>query len=209
KSADGRHEVLGGIASPGNSPFAITVGALNTWQTTARSDDAVTTYSSRGPTKYDLAVKPDVVAPGNKIVSLEANGSYLSINYSALHVAGGGRNGYMRMSGTSMAAPMVSGAIALMLQGNSSLTGSQLKLALQSGASYLPDDGLMAGGAGSVDFWVTRQTLVNGSSLLGLVTGLLGAPSGASFWDAGTMTQRIYDGTGIRLLSLVDFLAAL
>ena len=118
KTADGR-TVLGGIASPGNSPFAITVGALNTWQTTGRSDDSVTTYSSRGPTRYDLAVKPDVVAPGNKIVSLEAAGSYLSTNYSALHVAGSGTNAYARMSGTSMATPMVSGAVALLLQGKS------------------------------------------------------------------------------------------
>src|SRR5262249_8962435 len=44
--------ILGGITSPGNSPFAITVGALNTWGTTSRSDDTVATYSSRGPTKY-------------------------------------------------------------------------------------------------------------------------------------------------------------
>ena len=77
KTADGR-TVLGGIASPGNSPFALTVGAVNTWQTPGRSDDSVTTYSSRGPTRFEQAVKPDVVAPGNKIVSLEASQSYLS-----------------------------------------------------------------------------------------------------------------------------------
>ena len=157
KSADGQHQVLGGIASPGNSPFAITVGALNTWQTTSRSDDSVTTYSSRGPTKYEFAVKPDIVAPGNKVVSLEANNSFLSNNFSALHVAGGGTNSYMRMSGTSMAAPMVSGAVALLLQGNPSLNPYQIKLALQTGATYLTNDGLMAGGAGSVNFWVSRQ----------------------------------------------------
>ena len=48
----------------------------------------MTTYSSRGPTRFDLAVKPDVVAPGNKIVSLEATGSYLQRNYSQFHMAG-------------------------------------------------------------------------------------------------------------------------
>ena len=47
KTATGQ-TVLGSIASPGNSPFALTVGALNTWQTPGRSDDSVTTYSSRG-----------------------------------------------------------------------------------------------------------------------------------------------------------------
>jgi serine protease AprX len=206
KTADGQHEILGGIASPGNSPYAITVGALNTWQTTSRTDDSVTTYSSRGPTKYDLAVKPDVVAPGNKIVSLEASNSYLSTNFSALHVAGWGTNAYMRMSGTSMAAPMVSGAVALLLQGSPYLSPYQVKLALQTGSTYLPDDGLMAGGAGSVNFWVSRQ--ITGSNalttLLNGLLGVLGGPSGAAFWDSGTMTNRLYGGVGLRLLSSSD-----
>src|SRR4051812_23541671 len=51
--------ILGGIMVPGNSPLAITVGAVNTWGTVKRSDDTIATYSSRGPTQYDLAVKPD------------------------------------------------------------------------------------------------------------------------------------------------------
>ena len=208
KTADGR-TVLGGIASPGNSPFALTVGAVNTWQTPGRSDDSVTTYSSRGPTRFEQAVKPDVVAPGNKIVSLEASQSYLSKNFSALHIAGSGTNAYMRLSGTSMATPMVSGAVALLLQASPSLTPAQVKLALQSGATYLPEDGLMAGGAGSVNFWTSRQ--VAGSGGLGIVQGLLGAlggPTGASFWDTGTLTTRLYQGQGLRLLNLVDSLAA-
>ena len=87
KTADGT-PILGGITSPGNSPDAITVGALNTWQTVPRDDDSLTTYSSRGPTRYDLAVKPDVLAPGNKIVSLEADDSYLATTYAFLHRAG-------------------------------------------------------------------------------------------------------------------------
>ena len=47
------NEVLGGITVPGNSPFAITVGAINTKQMAWRSDDEVTTYSSRGVTRFD------------------------------------------------------------------------------------------------------------------------------------------------------------
>ena len=83
--------VLGGITSPGNSPYAITVGAIDTAGTVTRSDDTVAAYSSKGPTRYDLAVKPDVVAPGTRIVSLEAQGSYLSRNYPSWHIAGTAR----------------------------------------------------------------------------------------------------------------------
>src|SRR5207244_2519905 len=142
KSADGR-TVLGSISSPGNSPAALTVGALNTWGTVSRGDDTVTTYSSRGPTRFDNIVKPDLAAPGNKIISLQAAGSYLAATYPFLHKAGTGNNSYMQLSGTSMAAPMVSGAVALLLQGTPSMSASQVKLALQSGATYVTSGGLM------------------------------------------------------------------
>src|SRR5687768_6475647 len=94
KAADGS-PILGGITSPGNSPHAITVGAMNTKGTVTRSDDIMTTYSSRGPTKFEHAVKPDIVAPGNKVVSLETPGSYLQRNYPQFHMAGRGTNAYM------------------------------------------------------------------------------------------------------------------
>jgi len=205
KAANGT-PILGGISSPGNSPWAITVGALNTFGTNGRSDDAVTTYSSRGPTRYDLSAKPDVVAPGNKIVSLQASNSYLASNYSFLHVAGSGTNAYCQLSGTSMSAPMVSGAVALLLQGTPGLTAPQIKLALQTGATFLPDAGLMGGGAGSVDFWQSRQTTAGGlTSLLTRIVGSLLGPSGAVYWDAkGTLSSRLYGGTGLRILSILE-----
>ncbi|HEV3216071.1 MAG TPA: S8 family serine peptidase [Vicinamibacterales bacterium] len=205
KTADGT-PILGGITSPGNSPFAITVGAINTKGTVARSDDVMATYSSRGPTRYDLAVKPDVVAPGNKIVSLEASGSYLASTYSFLHVTGQPSNAYMELSGTSMSAAMVSGGAALLMQADPNMSASQLKLALQTGATFMTDGGLMGGGAGSVNFWSSRKISSNGllSVVNTLVGGLLTPASGAAFWDAGTLSTRIYAGTGIRLLSLLD-----
>jgi serine protease AprX len=203
RTADGR-TVLGSITSPGNSPYALTVGALNTWGTVDRRDDTVTTYSSRGPTRYDLAVKPDVVAPGNKIVSLEASGSHLAANYSFLHRAGSGTNAYMQLSGTSMAAPMVTGEVALLLQGTAGLNPTQVKFAIQSGATFMPDHGLMGAGAGSANFWMSRKIADRGSFEL-VPLGGLGEPSGASFWDAGTLTDRLYGGSlGIRLLSVLD-----
>src|SRR5436190_12414747 len=58
-----------GVTSPGNSPSAITVGAVDTHNTVTHSDDDVPAYSSRGPTWYDGLVKPDVVAPGHSMNS--------------------------------------------------------------------------------------------------------------------------------------------
>jgi len=198
--------VLGGITSPGNSPFAITVGSVDTMGTVDRSDDAVAAYSSKGPTRYDLAVKPDVVAPGSKLVSLEASGSYLSRKYPAWHIAGSGKNAYFRLTGTSMATAVVSGGVALLLDDNPSLTPGQVKMALQMGATYMPKAGLVAAGAGSVNFPQARKVEASGllNSLLTTVTNLLGGSSGATFRDSGTLIERIYGKTGIRLLGLLD-----
>jgi subtilisin family serine protease len=201
KSVDGR-TVLGSITVPGNSPVALTVGALNTWGTVGRNDDSVTTYSSRGPTRYDNIVKPDLAAPGNKIISLEAPGAFLAGMYPFLHKAGTGSNAYMQLSGTSMAAPMVSGGVALLLQGQPSLTPAQVKLVLQSGSTFVSNGGLMGAGAGSMNIWSARQYASRGlvSSVLSAVLGA----SGASYWDAGTLANRMNKGLGIRLLSLLE-----
>ena len=76
KDAEGR-SVHGLIESPGIDPYVITVGALNTKGTARRSDDELATYSSKGPTLVDGFLKPDIAAPGNKIVSAEALGASL------------------------------------------------------------------------------------------------------------------------------------
>jgi serine protease AprX len=163
KAPDGR-TIMGSILSPGNSPDAITVGALNTWGTVDRSDDTVASFSSRGPSAYDLAVKPDVAAPGTKILSLQADGAFLPTMYPSIHVAGSGSNAYMYLSGTSIATPMVSGGVALLLQGSPNLSPAQVKFALQNGATVMTDGGLMGAGAGSVNFWASRQIAVYGAS---------------------------------------------
>jgi serine protease AprX len=205
RSAEGR-TILGGISSPGNSPFAITVGALNNHGTVSRSDDTVAEYSSRGPTKYDLAVKPDLAAPGTRLVSLEAEGAYLPSAFPYLRRGGIGANAYMQLSGTSMSTPVVTGAVALLLQGNPRLGTSQVKLALQSGATYMSGGGLMGAGAGSLNIWASQKVAANGLSALttNLVGGLLTVPTGASFFDAGTMSARLYSGLGVRLLSMLN-----
>ncbi|MGH9313979.1 MAG: S8 family peptidase, partial [Vicinamibacterales bacterium] len=113
KLPDGR-AVIGGITSPGNSPWALTVGALNTKGTADRSDDVMATYSSRGPTYLDGIVKPDLVAPGNRIVSLGAPSSSLWESHPEQQRPGNAA--YMELSGSSMSAAVVSGAAALLLE---------------------------------------------------------------------------------------------
>jgi serine protease AprX len=66
------------ITSPGNDPYAITVGAMKTEGSPQRSDDLIASYSSKGPTWIDFEVKPDIVAPGNLVHSLLAPGSTLA-----------------------------------------------------------------------------------------------------------------------------------
>ena len=130
--------VLGGITSPGNSPAALTVGALDTKGTLDTSDDEVAPYSSKGPARYEIVVKPDVVAPGTRIMSLEAQNWYISRTYPQWHVAGSGKNAYLRLSGTSMSTAVVSGGVALLLNAQPSLTPAQVKMSIQMGARFMP-----------------------------------------------------------------------
>ena len=104
-----------GIASPGNAPSAITVGAANTNGTVGRHDDRVARFSSRGPSWYDGIAKPDIVAPGDGMVSNTLLNCTLAASYPSLLVTSGSSN-YLRLSGSSMATGVVSGLIALMLE---------------------------------------------------------------------------------------------
>jgi len=131
------------ILSPGSAPHAITVGAMKTEATMNPSDDHIASYSSRGPTNIDLIAKPDVVAPGNLVDSLLAPGSTLVNDYpgnivpasSYTNAAVTGTPLYFQLSGTSMATPVVSGAAALMLQKDPSLTPDTVKARLMKTAS--------------------------------------------------------------------------
>src|SRR5260370_6177112 len=154
----GRHNSAGTngygtIAAPGNDPYVITVGAMKTANTPDRGDDTVASYSSKGPTAFDHVVKPDIVAPGNKVVSLLSPRSRLprlypatdvlvseyadsSIQQFVMNFTGSDLSpSYMRLSGTSMAAPVVSGAAALMIQANPTLTPDTVKARLMESAT--------------------------------------------------------------------------
>ena len=147
----------GGVLSPGNDPYAITVGASDSQQTADTSDDTVCTYSSVGPTLFDEYAKPDLVAPGNHIISLRAPGSWIDDTYPQTRVAvstyqPGASNratpSYAVMSGTSAAAPVVAGAAALMIQNDATLTPGEVKLRLMDSAHQLAGAAPDSEGAG-------------------------------------------------------------
>src|SRR3712207_3747081 len=161
-------KTYGLIHSPGNEPSAITVGASNTFGTDARGDDGVATYSSRGPTRsfwtddagtkhYDNLVKPDLVAPGNKLVYAEALDNRLVAANPSLHFetgeegGGGETSRMMYLSGTSVSAPVVAGTAALMLQVNPSLTPNLVKALLMYTAQPLAGFNMLEQGAGQLN----------------------------------------------------------
>jgi serine protease AprX len=154
----------GGITSPGNHPSVITVGAIDTHGTAKRSDDTVARYSSRGPTRYDLVLKPDLVAPGSGVVSAEAAASYLSKTYPERHVAGAGADAYMQLSGTSMAAAVVSGAVALVLEQMRNLNPRETKAVIQNTSSRIESEGLAVVGAGTLNVLAATKLLHPGHS---------------------------------------------
>ena len=147
----------GGITSPGNAPSAITVGALDTRNTVTRTDDQIPTFSSRGPTWYDAHAKPDLVAPGRRVVSFMAKNSALYDQYPAYRVDVATRT-YMTLSGTSMSAAVTSGVVALMIEASRSTNGQRMSLPpnaikaiLQHTAVPVPGADDLTQGAGSLN----------------------------------------------------------
>jgi serine protease AprX len=125
-SAGNYGDVMTGVLfSPANDPFVITVGASDIAGTTSRADDFAAPWSASGYT-YDGFRKPELSAPGRTITSTVPSGSLLPRLFPGRVTA----PGYMWMSGTSFAAPVVAGAAAYLLTLNPTWTPDQVKGAL-------------------------------------------------------------------------------
>ncbi len=149
---EGYGTAYGSIQSPGNDPYVITVGAMKRMDG-VRANDRIATYSSRGPSRLDFVVKPDIVAPGNRVISLDVDNGYLertcaSTNmvpksYYMVRASNDASDSYFYLSGTSMAAPVVSGAAALMLEADPTLSPDTVKARLMIAADkWLAPNGL-------------------------------------------------------------------
>ncbi len=127
----------GSVRSPGAYPISFSVGATD-------FSDLIAYFSGQGPSPCDNSIKPDISAPGDGI-------------FSAVPF------GYEILSGTSMAAPHVTGSVALLRSINPSLTVDQLESALALGAKDLAEPGPdNSSGAGRLDLFVSAQIAIKG-----------------------------------------------
>jgi len=116
--------------SPANDPYVITVGGVDENGSANPSGDTIASWSSQGTTQ-DGVQKPDVYAPGAHIVSVLAPNSNFASSCPTCIV---GNGQYIQTSGTSMAAPMISGLVADLLQIHPNWTPDQVKGDLTSSA---------------------------------------------------------------------------
>jgi subtilisin family serine protease len=130
--AAGNEGQYGTVSTPGSASSALTVGAVD-------DADEVAPFSSRGPRALDQAIKPDVTAPGVEIVAARAVGTR----------PGSGTGRYTAWSGTSMAAPHVAGAAAVLKQARPELSAQQLKAVLMGSAQHT-SGGVFDEGAGRI-----------------------------------------------------------
>ena len=130
----------GHLDDPASDPFVIAVGAAGSSGTGSLNNLLVAAFSSLG----NGTRNPDLVAPGSHLQGLRVPGSYIDQNFSSAAFG----NRFFRGSGTSEAAALTSGAVALILQKRPSLKPGQVKAILAQTAAALPNVAVQAQGAG-------------------------------------------------------------
>src|SRR5438445_12820327 len=154
------------VATPGIDPYVITVGATDDRGTLSRGDDMLAWFSAWGSAESNA--KPDLVAPGRRLVSLRVPGSALDTLFPDRVVVAQNGSTYFRLTGTSMATGVVSGAAALLLQRRPSLTPDQVKaLLVRTTQPYGWDSGQ-----------ALPDPIADGSGLLNAYAAVNAAPSG-------------------------------
>jgi len=163
---------------PANDPFVITVGAVDDRGTLDTGDDVLAPFSAYGETP-DGFFKPDLVAPGTNIISLSAGRGARITREHWDHRVG---KYYFRMSGTSMASAVTSGAAALLLQAQPQLNPDQVKWRLMHTAEPFPVEGA---GAGYLNLYKAVHSHGNGTANTGQVSSeLLWTGSDPPAWNS-------------------------
>ncbi len=158
---------------PANDPFVLTIGSADDKGTVATDDDTLSTFSAYGMTA-DGFLKPDLVAPGANIVSLLASDdSNLLAAFPQRKVVAPNNSTYFKMSGTSMAAAVAAGAVAVLLEDEPQLTPDQVKYRLLATARTFAGPESCAAGAGYLDLAGAVQGTTTESANTGLIASQL------------------------------------
>lgn len=154
--------------SPGAAVDVITVGASD-------SSNSLASFSSWGPSLTYIGY-PDVVAPGVNIISTDAKNSVISkeMRYTGNFLDFGADGDYVPLSGTSMATPVVAGALAILKDAFPTLTPETARIALIKGAQKLAgDDGeFLKSGAGLINVSASLNYLINLNNTQGKITNI-------------------------------------
>src|SRR5258708_22201300 len=187
---------------------------MKSMNTPTRYDDLIATYSAKGPTAIDPVVKPDILAPGNLVNSLRVRGSRLALSHPAGRVptrtydmtgSSSASPYYFSLSGTSMATPMVSGAVALLLEADPTLTPDLIKARLMKTAwkqfpatstyydpdtqsTYTSQYDIFTVGAGYLDI---------GAALNNIERPAGAALSPTAVYDSATQTAHLVNGQSV------------
>jgi serine protease AprX len=136
------------LTDPAIDPYVIAVGASDPQESVLGwKSPVVAAFSSRGT----VARHADLLAPGRSIVSLRDPGSFVDVNHPEGLVTGDTTGRLFRGSGTSQAAAVVSGSVALLLQAYPNLTPDQVKAALVSSATPISGAAAVDAGAGELN----------------------------------------------------------
>jgi len=200
-AAAGNYGVAGGPSgvkhAPGNDPFVITVGAFDLNNSAGVGRHDVPTWSAWGYTNEGFA-KPDVIAAGRYMVGPVPSGATLLTEKPENIVA----TGYMRLSGTSFAAPVVSGIAAQILARHPSWTPDQVKGALMHTARRIPDALRLEQGRGEVNAVRAATATRAPNPNLGLNRFVVADPAGggipvfnASAWYDAMKTDSAWDSS--------------
>jgi serine protease AprX len=183
----GRADGASGVPfAPGNDPFVITVGAIDLEGSVSVQRHETPSWSAYGYT-HDGFRKPELSASGRYMVGPVSPNATLKLAKPENVVS----TNYMRLSGTSFAAPVAAGAAAQVLARHPNWTPDQVKGALMATARFVPEEGLTgAAGVGEVNAFraATRSTAPNPNLALNQFVRI-DPVTGATVFDAVTWTD--------------------